>query len=104
MKIEISENALKMIKKAAQIHVAKVPTICVFEGGCSGTMLGIKFLDKNISLEVVRLENLDIAISKESSKVTKNMSIDVKNGIIPEIIIRNNSAKIRCKCGKSFKK
>lgn len=103
MKIIISEHALEMIRKAAKNNLGKIPTICVFKGGCAGTMLGITFLESDKDSEVIKVGDVLMAVSKETMEITDDISIDVKNGILPELIIRNNLAKVKCKCGKSFK-
>lgn len=92
-----------MIKTAADNNCGKLPAVYVLRGGCAGYMLGVTFLVRTPDMTVVTVNGIIIAILKEVMDITNDISIDVKNGILPELVVKNNAAKRTCKCGKSFK-
>lgn len=103
MNITISDNASQMIKTAADNNRGKLPVVYVLRGGCAGYMLGLTFLERTPDMALITVNEIIIAISKEVVDITNDISIDVKNGILPELVVKNNAAQITCKCGKSFK-
>ncbi len=98
MKLSVSDEAKKIIN----VHRddGMIPTICLEQGGCAGTTLTLKVMLKTNDLLIID----NIAISNDVTKITNDIIIDVKGGLCRNIVVLNNDAKIKCRCGKSFLK
>jgi Fe-S cluster assembly iron-binding protein IscA len=102
MKISLSKEAALFI---AQTKMGScMPTICVENGGCAGTILVLKLLSKTKENTIVRIDGIDIAITKEAAQYADDLSIVLKTGLTQEVFVVNNAAKFRCKCEKSFRR
>ncbi|MDR2074661.1 MAG: hypothetical protein LBP31_00345 [Holosporales bacterium] len=103
MKIEIDKKAEEFIQQSLK-NSEKIPTLCVVKGGCAGTMLVLKLLEKDENNKIVIVNNLKIAIMDEVYLYTEDISISIRRGLSTEIVVFNNTATKKCRCGKSFSK
>lgn len=100
--IKISKGAELKINDVLKNNPDKIARIILKKGGCAGNILALVLDIENPNDEFVEVNNLKFAISKEAKNYINDISIEVKNSLGTEIIIRNLSATT-CKCGKSFK-
>jgi Fe-S cluster assembly iron-binding protein IscA len=83
----------------------EIIAISLIKAGCAGNMLSItKIPSKSLdsSFLVCTVFGLDIAVSSNVLEITNDITICKKQGLLAEIIVRNNSAVSTCRCGKSF--
>ncbi|MDR0553145.1 MAG: hypothetical protein LBG13_03590 [Holosporales bacterium] len=104
MIINIDEETALFLKRSC--FNEEIVTISIVEAGCSGNMLSIgkanrHSLGDDFSIYDVS-SGLSIAISKDVPKVTGNITVYKKQGLLAEIIVLNNDAVSTCRCGKSF--
>jgi iron-sulfur cluster assembly accessory protein len=102
--IDISERAVKRISDAVERNVGKSPRIILKNVGCAGARLFLVLSESCESDAVVEACGIKLAISSEAIPFSRDLSIDVVDGLSSEIVIINNEAKRKCKCGKSFSK
>lgn len=100
--IKISPEAKFKIKETLKNNPNKTAKIILTKGGCAGNMLSLILNNENPAEEVVEINGLKLAISNETKNYINNISIEIKNSLGTEIIIRNLNATT-CRCGKSFK-
>ena len=101
MKIRVSDQAGAIIKEAMTKNNS-FPKIVFQKGGCAGGMFVLTLGDFEEGDLKFRSSDIDFLVSKEISEISDDVSIETKSILGTEIIVKNNSAKKTCRCGKSF--
>jgi len=100
--INITKEAADKIKVALANNPDLLARITIRKGGCAGTILALDLGKKEESDCIVESSGIPFSVSKETIPFLDDISIYIQNSLGSEIIIKNNSAKKTCKCGKSF--
>lgn len=100
--IQVTEEARLKIQEVLRANPGKVAKIVLTKGGCAGTMLALALGDPDEAGETIEAEGIKFLISSEAKDYASDISIEMKNSLGSEIIIRNLKATI-CRCGKSFR-
>lgn len=100
--VKISKEAELKIKEVLKYNPNKIAKIILKKGGCAGNILSLVLDNENPTEDFVEINDLKLAISKDAKNYINDISIEIKNSLGIEIIIRNLNATT-CKCGKSFK-
>lgn len=100
--INISKEAQLKITEVLKNNPGKIAKIVLKKGGCAGNMLTLILDNQTPDDQFIEVDNLKFIISEEAKNYINDISIEVKNSLGTEIIIRNLNATT-CKCGKSFK-
>lgn len=100
--ININSDALQFIEEILRKNPGKYPRIILRSGGCAGHML-LLILGTICPGDVeISSNNITFAIEPVAEPYINDITIYLKTGLTPEILIRNN-VKRQCRCGKSFK-
>ena len=100
--INVKDDALKFITDALRKNSGMYPRIVLRSGGCAGHML-LLTLDKVYAGDIeYDINGITFVIEPAAEPYIEDITIYVKSGLSPEILIRNDS-KEKCRCGKSFK-
>ncbi len=100
--INVNSDALKFITEALSKNPGMYPRIVLRSGGCAGNML-LLTLDTIYVGDIECSSNgITFVIEPVAEPYTEDITICVKPGLTPEILIHNNIKKT-CRCGKSFK-
>jgi Fe-S cluster assembly iron-binding protein IscA len=102
MNITIDKKTEEFIQQSSLRNTEKIPTVCIVKGGCAGSMLVLRLLEKDENNKVILVNDLEIAITDEVAQYTDDISICMRSGLSTEITVLNNSAIKKCRCGKSF--
>ncbi len=103
--INIDENALNLIRQTISKNNNQdvYPRIYMRKGGCAGNMLVLSMQEKQNTDEVFDINDIEFVVSNEVLSNTNDISIILQQGLGAQIIVKNNSASSKCKCGKSFR-
>lgn len=100
--IDITYDAIKFITEALDKNPGMYPRVVLRSGGCAGHML-LLTLDTIYTGDIEYVSNgFTFAIEPVAEPYIEDITIYVKPGLAPEILIRNNIRE-KCRCGKSFK-
>jgi iron-sulfur cluster assembly accessory protein len=102
--IEISKRAEQRILEAIERNVGKYPRIVLKNVGCAGLRLFLELSEPCETDTLSEANGITFAISAEALPFSSNLGIDIRDGLSSEIVVLNNDAKHKCKCGKSFSK
>ena len=100
--ISISKEAEQLIIAALKNNQGKFPRIVLKKGGCAGHMLCLVLEERQPDDTQVDVNGISFIVSRETLEYVGDISIELKNSLGNEIIIRNLQ-KQTCKCGKSFR-
>ncbi|MDR1488410.1 MAG: hypothetical protein LBI26_01555 [Holosporales bacterium] len=101
MKISITNDLIERLKGINK--KGQFPTISVAKSGCAGTKLVLKILETDKESEKLKVEGIDIAVSRDVFHLTDDISITGNGELSNEFVVINNKAKKTCRCGQSFK-
>lgn len=100
--ITISEEAKQKILEVLKDKPNAVARIVLKKGGCAGNILSLILDEPNNTDVVIEVDDIKFVVSPEIQNYIQDVSIELKQSLGTEIIIRNNKAPT-CRCGKSFK-
>ncbi len=100
MKITITTKAKSYIKQVTPPN--KIPGIDMIKAGCAGNMLVMKLLPRDKLATIINIDEIEIGITGNVKNI-EDILIDIKTGLTEEIVVTNNSATQKCRCGKSFR-
>ena len=99
--INLSNEARDKIKNVLADKPGMLPRIALKKSGCAGTMLVLAVGSKEADDSIVEASGISFAISKGALCFAKDISI-YESGLGGEVVVKNNLAVKKCKCGKSF--
>ncbi len=100
--IQLTENARIFIRKALKAKCNMTPVIKLKQGGCAGNILYLDLTQDGSNINKITIDDIDFIIDTSAIKFIEDITIDIKEGLSPEVVIKNNKADT-CRCGKSFR-
>ena len=100
--INLSNEARDKIKNVLADKPGMLPRIALKKSGCAGTMLVLTIGSKEADDSIVEASGISFVISQDALCFAKDISIYVQSGLGGEVVVKNNLAVKKCKCGKSF--
>ena len=99
--IQLTENARIFIKSTLKAKCDMTPIIKLKQGGCAGNILYLDLIQDVSNTNKITIDDIDFIIDTSANNFIEDITIDIKEGLSPEIVINNNKADT-CSCGKSF--
>lgn len=100
--INITSEALNIIKEGLDKNQQKFPRIILLNGGCAGSMLSLILDTKSCDDIIINAHGIDFLIDKKLVSLVSDITICTQFALGHTLLIRNNALPT-CKCGKSFK-
>lgn len=102
--IDISKEAENKLLNDLKGTPNKFLKIDVVQGGCAGLKYKSSFVDSfdEATQTILNLNALQAVINKADEHYFENVSIKLSKDISKSLIVENNNAIRKCKCGNSF--
>ena len=100
--INVSDEARDKIKNVLADKPGVLTRIVLKKSGCAGMMLILTVGSQEPEDSIVEASGISFAISQDALPFSNGISIYIQNGLGGEVVVRNNLASKKCKCGKSF--